>query len=100
MYMALGCSVDGPLEKSVSPITRGSPVVSTITKLSEETDRKLTASAGYDSLVQFQTEDASPGSPPRCTSPCSASRPRISCTSWRPNVSAPENGSSNAAHLM
>src|SRR5882724_1516402 len=50
--MALGCSVAGPLVKSVSPITRGSVVVSTITKLSEETERRLTASAGYDSFVQ------------------------------------------------
>ena len=33
-------------------MTRGSPVVSTITKLSDDTDRRLTASAGYDSLVQ------------------------------------------------
>ena len=42
----------GPLVKSVSPMTRVSRVVSTTTKLSEETDRRLTASAGYDSLVQ------------------------------------------------
>ena len=38
-------------------MTRGSPVVSTITKLSEDTDRRLTASAGYDSLVQFQVDE-------------------------------------------
>ena len=38
--------VAGPLVKSVSPMTRASPVVSTITKLSDDTDRRLTASAG------------------------------------------------------
>src|SRR6266704_2701860 len=51
--MALGWRVEGPLVKSVSPITRVARVVSTITKLSEETERKLTASAGYDSLGQW-----------------------------------------------
>ena len=50
--MAFGCSVDGPLVKSVSPMTRVSRVVSTTTKLSDDTDRRLTASAGYDSFVQ------------------------------------------------
>ena len=75
-------------------------VVSTMTKLSDDTDRRLTASAGYDSLVQVQCACPSPASPARCTRPCSASRPRISCTSCFPNASAPVNGSSKAAHLM
>ena len=48
----------GPLVKSVSPITRVSSVVSTITKLSEDTDRRLTASAGYDSFVQVHCVSA------------------------------------------
>ena len=37
-------------------MTRVSCVVSTITKLSEETERRLTASAGYDSLVQLHCD--------------------------------------------
>ena len=36
--MAFGCSVDGPLVKSVSPMTLVSRVVSTTTKLSDDTD--------------------------------------------------------------
>src|SRR5947208_3347615 len=44
--MALGCSVAGPLVKSVSPISCVSRVVSTTTKLSDEIDLRLTASAG------------------------------------------------------
>jgi hypothetical protein len=39
--------------KSVSPMTFDPRVMSTTTKLSDEIDRRLTASAGYDSLVQF-----------------------------------------------
>ncbi len=44
--MAFSCSVDGPLVKLVSPMTFAPRVVSTITKLSDEIDRRLTASAG------------------------------------------------------
>src|SRR5438093_10941859 len=61
--MAFGCSVAGPLVKSVSPMTRVSRVVSTTTKLSDDTDRKRTASAGYDSLVHVHCS-ASRGAPP------------------------------------
>src|SRR5262249_54532491 len=97
-------------------MTRVSRVVSTTTKLSDEIDRRLTASAGYDSLVQVHcpgelsderrsvsvcwSSDTCPRSCPRYTSPCSASTPRISCTSCLLNDSAVVNGSSNAAHLM
>ena len=51
----------GPLVKSVSPMTRGSWVVSTITKLSDDTDRRLTASAGYDSLVHVHCDVVAAG---------------------------------------
>ena len=44
--MAFSCTVVRALEKSTSPMTLGSAVVSTITKLSDETDRRLMASAG------------------------------------------------------
>src|SRR5262249_38573199 len=90
-------------------MTRVSPVVSTTTKLSDEIDRRLTESAGYDSLVQVhcpgRVSDDSPAdncprpSCSRYTSPCLASTPRISFTSCRPNDSVAVNGSSNAAHL-
>ena len=56
--MAFSWSVDGPLVKSVSPMTRSPLVVSTTTKLSDDTDRRLTASAGYDSFVQFHCPSA------------------------------------------
>ena len=41
--------------KLVSPMTSDPFVVSTTTKLSDEIDLRLTASAGYDSLVHCQT---------------------------------------------
>ncbi len=63
--MAFSWRVAGPLVKSVSPITRSPFVQSTTTKLSDETDRRLTASAGYDSFVQFHWPSA------RCTKPSS-----------------------------
>ncbi len=49
-------------------------VMSTTTKLSDETDRRLTASAGYDSCVQFHWPSA------WWTKPSSARTWRISCT--------------------
>ena len=58
--MAFSCSVDGPLLKLVSPITSAPLVVSTTTKLSDEMDRRLTASAGYDSFVHCQVPRSSP----------------------------------------
>ena len=39
-------------------MTRASRVVSTMTKLSDDTDRRLTASAGYDSLVQVHCDSS------------------------------------------
>ena len=39
-------------------MTRSPLVVSTTTKLSDDTERRLTASAGYDSLVQFHCPSA------------------------------------------
>ena len=49
-----------------------------MTKLSDDTDRRLTALAGYDSLVQCHCPSAS-SAPERCTSPDSCSTPS---TSW------------------
>ena len=45
--------------KLVSPMTSAPLVVSTTTKLSDEIERRLTASAGYDSLVHCQTPSPS-----------------------------------------
>ena len=99
--MAFSWSVEGPLLKLVSPITSAPCVVSTTTKLSDEIDRRLTASAGYDSLVHCQAprHRPEPSASVRWTKPFSCSTPSTSCTSWRPNDSAVVNGSSNAAHF-
>src|SRR6187431_3246285 len=99
--MAFSWSVDGPLVKLVSPITSAPLVVSTTTKLSDEIDRRLTASAGYDSLVHCQVPSVSSSSPGpvRCTNPLSS---RMLSTSWTlcfPYCSVVVNGSSNAAHF-
>ena len=51
--------VEGALVKSISPMTRVVSVLSTTTKLSDDTDRRLIASAGYDSLVQCQCASSS-----------------------------------------
>ncbi len=91
--MAFSCSVAGPLVKLVSPMTSAPRVVSTTTKLSDEIDRRLTASAGYDSLVHCQS------APVRCTRPFSDSTRRTSWTSWQPYCSDVVNGNSNAAHF-
>ncbi len=91
--MAFSCRVDGPAVKSVSPMTRSPSVVSTTTKLSDVTDRRLTASAGYDSCVHCHWPSA------WWTKPSSASTDRISCTLIDPNASSARNGSSNAAHF-
>ena len=65
--MAFSCSVAGPLVKLVSPMTSAPRVVSTTTKLSDEIERRLNASAGYDSLVHCQSD------PVWCTRPFSDS---------------------------
>jgi hypothetical protein len=44
--MAFSWSVESALVKSVSPMMSAPRVVSTTTKLSDEIDRRLTASAG------------------------------------------------------
>src|SRR4030095_11607816 len=100
------CSVGGPLVKLVSPITSAPLVVSTTTKLSDEIDRRLTASAGYDSFVHCQVPSvlssswgpASAG-PVRCTNPLSSRMPSTSWTLCFPYCSVVVNGSSNAAHF-
>ena len=61
--------------------------MSTTTKLSDEIERRLTASAGYDSLVQFHCA-SSPRSDAVRRDPAPPARARISCTSCRPNVSS------------
>ena len=96
--MAFSCSVDGPLLKLVSPITSAPCVVSTITKLSDEIERRLTASAGYDSLVHCHCAAARAvvGAVHEAASWQDAS---TSCTSCRPNGSVVVNGSSKAAHF-
>src|SRR5688572_27480399 len=110
--MAFGCSVDSALVKSVSPITLAPLVWSVITKLSDDTDRRLTALAGYDSLVQCHCPSAS-SAPDRCTRPDSWSTPSTSWTltpgpptrglcalRWAcPYDSSVVNGSSKAAHF-
>ncbi len=45
-------------------------VVSTMTKLSDDTERRLTASAGYDSFVQYQA-------PPTLTVRGQVDKPRL-----------------------
>ena len=66
-----------------------------MTKLSDEIERRLTASAGYDSLVHCQTV-AARGGPARSPRGCRAPPGRRR----RPNVSPlAVNGSSNAAHF-
>ena len=72
----------------------GSDPDGTALTLSDDTDRRLTASAGYDSCVQFHWPSA------WWTKPSSPSRPSTACRSSCPNVSSAWNGSSKAAHLM
>ncbi len=91
--MAFSCSTDGPLVKSVSPITLSPLVRSTMMKLSELTDRRLTASAGYDSWVHCHC------SPAFWTNPSSLRIDSISCTLNAPKVDVEVNGNSNAAHF-
>src|SRR5437773_7226935 len=67
-------------------MTRVSRVVSTTTKLSDDTDRKLTASAGYDSLVHVHCS-TSRGAPP------SSSAPETPPPALLLAASAPRNGS-------
>ena len=85
--------------KLVSPITSAPRVVSTITKLSDEIERRLTASAGYDSFVHCHS--------PRCSGP-DARAPRPFSASTRQDFldvvtsgtcSDVEKGNSNAAHF-
>src|SRR5262245_59633422 len=69
-----------------------------MTQLSDDTDRRLTASAGTDSLVQFHCDSA------LLTKPSPSSTARISWTFTPPDPSPPNdssslNGSSNAAHF-
>ena len=59
-------------------------VVSTTTKLSDEIDRRLTASAGYDSFVHCHCAVAIPAGPRGARTRSSASTPSTSCTSCRP----------------
>src|SRR4029079_5637785 len=77
-------------------MTRGSLVVSTMTKLSDDTERRLTASAGYDSFVHVHGASSDGW----WTSPCSASTRSLSWSAALPNDSVALNGSSKAAHLM
>ena len=101
--MAFGCSVAGPLVKSVSPMTRASRVVSTMTKLSDDTDRRLTASAGIRFARPGPRDVVALVGIDRAAAPMDEALfgedPEDFLQVCRPNASPSVNGSSNAAHF-
>src|SRR2546428_13467270 len=76
-------------------MTRVSRVVSTTTKLSDDTDRKLTASAGYDSLVHVHCSTSRGAPPPRAgtASLVLALEPRLSRSGEGCSSAAPPSSS-------